>query len=321
MKKVLLILFVIASVAKQSHSQTNVYHPFPDSNAVWINEKVTCLDWQSNPPCISSMDYHLYYYFLKGDTTVGTNVYHKIYRIDSSAVASMGGFLGGIREDANRKIFLTDFSTAEKLLYDFSSTNIGDTIVRSSYLCFGIISSIDSVQLDNGQWRKRYTTTACGWPSQISYVIEGIGSNYDLIQGPNSGEYVSWSLRCFHQNNSLVYIYDTASTASCYMNYLHTGIDEQQNKFSFLISPNPFSTQTTLQANRNLQNATLTVYNSFGQEVKQIKNISSQSITLQRDNLPSGLYFIRLTIPSTNGGGTQGGGDDVATSKLIISDN
>jgi hypothetical protein len=55
--------------------------------------------------------------------------------------------------------------------------------------------------------------------------------------------------------------------------------------------------------------------------VKQIKNISSQSITLQRDNLPSGLYFIRLTIPSTNGGGTQGGGDDVATSKLIISDN
>jgi len=59
--------------------------------------------------------------------------------------------------------------------------------------------------------------------------------------------------------------------------------------------PNPFSTQVTLQIDKKLQCATITVYNTFGQQVKQINNISGQSVTLKRDNLPSGLYFIKLT--------------------------
>jgi CubicO group peptidase (beta-lactamase class C family) len=61
------------------------------------------------------------------------------------------------------------------------------------------------------------------------------------------------------------------------------------------IYPNPFSSETTLQVNKNLKVATLTVYNSFGQTVKQIKNISGETITFSRDNLSSGLYFIQLT--------------------------
>jgi D-alanyl-D-alanine carboxypeptidase len=62
-----------------------------------------------------------------------------------------------------------------------------------------------------------------------------------------------------------------------------------------IISPNPFSMQTTLRTDNALQNATLTVYNSSGQTVKQIKNINGQTVVLLRDNLASGLYFIRLT--------------------------
>lgn len=64
------------------------------------------------------------------------------------------------------------------------------------------------------------------------------------------------------------------------------------------VYPNPFSTQTTLQTDKIFKDAILTVYNSFGQLVKQIKNISGQTITLQRDNLSSGLYFILLTQDS-----------------------
>ena len=67
----------------------------------------------------------------------------------------------------------------------------------------------------------------------------------------------------------------------------------QPNLFS--LYPNPFSTETTLQTDQFLKDAILTVYNSFGQQVKQIKNISGQTIIFQRDNLPSGLYFVRLT--------------------------
>ena len=62
----------------------------------------------------------------------------------------------------------------------------------------------------------------------------------------------------------------------------------------FNIYPNPFSTHTIFQTDLFLKNATLMVENCFGQTVKQIKNINGETITLYRDNLPNGLYFIRL---------------------------
>ncbi len=61
------------------------------------------------------------------------------------------------------------------------------------------------------------------------------------------------------------------------------------------IYPNPFSTQTNLQINKELQFATIIVYNAFEYQVKQINNITGQSVIIPRDNLPDGLYFIKLT--------------------------
>jgi len=88
------------------------------------------------------------------------------------------------------------------------------------------------------------------------------------------------------------------------------------DNYSVKIYPNPFSMQTTLRTDKFFKDATLTVYNSFGQQVKQIKNISGQTVTLFRDNLASGLYFVRLTTPSPSG---EGWGE--VTEKLVITDN
>ena len=78
----------------------------------------------------------------------------------------------------------------------------------------------------------------------------------------------------------------------------------------FKIFPNPFSTQTTLLTNTPLHNATIIVDNYFGQTVKQITNISSQSIIFQRGNLPSGLYFLHLLQDNNT----------IMTAKIIITD-
>lgn len=75
-------------------------------------------------------------------------------------------------------------------------------------------------------------------------------------------------------------------------------------------SPNPFSIETTFHTEHLLKNATLIVCNYFGQIVKQIKNISGESITLTRDNLPNGLYFVQLIEENRI----------VAVSKLVIND-
>ena len=65
------------------------------------------------------------------------------------------------------------------------------------------------------------------------------------------------------------------------------------NHISFI--PNPFSTLTTLHTNNDLRNATLTIYNSSGQTVRQEKNIYGKSFVLHRDNLQNGIYFYQLS--------------------------
>ena len=98
-------------------------------------------------------------------------------------------------------------------------------------------------------------------------------------------------------------------TLQCYLG--NPTIENEIINTRFNIYPNPFSTQTTLQTGDLFKNATLTVYNCFGQAVKEIKNINGQGVTLQRDNLPSGLYFIRLMQEDKT----------FATEKVIITDN
>jgi uncharacterized delta-60 repeat protein len=89
------------------------------------------------------------------------------------------------------------------------------------------------------------------------------------------------------------------------------GIDEladENNKIN--IYPNPFSNTTTVITKVELNNATLAVYNSFGQPVKQFENISSNTLIFNRDNLPAGLYFIQLSQDNRI----------IKTDKLVIMD-
>jgi hypothetical protein len=59
------------------------------------------------------------------------------------------------------------------------------------------------------------------------------------------------------------------------------------------IYPNPFSGEATFQTSEILKDASVIVYNSHG-AVKEIENISGQTFTFERENLRSGLYWIKL---------------------------
>jgi len=89
------------------------------------------------------------------------------------------------------------------------------------------------------------------------------------------------------------------------------GVNEiPEQELAVSIFPNPFSLQTTLQTDHYFYDATLTVYNSFGQLVKETKNISGYAVTVFRDNLPNGLYFIQLTES----------GKIISSQKVVITD-
>lgn len=89
-----------------------------------------------------------------------------------------------------------------------------------------------------------------------------------------------------------------------------TDINEINYSVQLRISPNPFDNETIISLSNNLENSSLIVYNSIGEEVKKMDNLRGTSIIFKRDNLPAGLYFVRLSQ----------GEKIFALSKLIIID-
>lgn len=83
------------------------------------------------------------------------------------------------------------------------------------------------------------------------------------------------------------------------------------SNFHIKVFPNPFTSSTHIELGKISPNLSLVVENVFGQKVKQLEPFSGQTITLTRDNLPSGLYFLRLITQE---------GKVMAAEKLLIVD-
>lgn len=152
----------------------------------------------------------------------------------------------------------------------------------------------------------------------IGYYIDNSGGTYTIINTIDGG--ASWTnqligtgiwLNAFHYINPITaFAVGDSGTIYKTINGGGVGIQEAQPTQNINIYPNPFSSSTTLLTDKIFKDATLKVYNLCGQTVKQIDNLSGQTIVLHRDNLPSGLYFIRLTQDNKI----------IATKKLVITD-
>jgi len=94
------------------------------------------------------------------------------------------------------------------------------------------------------------------------------------------------------------YAYQSTSNACIQAGQTTLGLTHL-NENTFSIFPNPFTSSTTIQTSSNLSNASITISNAYGQTVKRVENISGQSVSLSRDDLPIGLYFIELTDENT----------------------
>ena len=151
----------------------------------------------------------------------------------------------------------------------------GDTISDNKYVSSGYLGLSESVP-------------GCG----ISYIDPTWIKSYDQYVGvrdsSTSGIQYGW-IRVNVTSYQTVLIKDFSLGTPL------TGVIQILVSNRLNIYPNPISTQTTLQSDFPLNNATLTLQDCFGQTVKEIKNISGKTITLFRDNLPNGVYFLRLT--------------------------
>lgn len=161
-------------------AQSNKYHAFPDSNAVWRVDGNDC-----NMGGIYSSSYQ---YTIQGDTIIGLYSYHKIYL---SGMVSQpcqppiysNSYFCGLRQDTiSKKVYFARPGYSDTVLYDFN-LHIGDTIHSlychwnrpSGYQNRLIINSIDSV-LVGAFYHKRFNTN-----SPPSAIIEGVGGSFGLF--------------------------------------------------------------------------------------------------------------------------------------------
>ncbi len=311
MKKSTFILITLVLTSIVGQAQTNVYHQFPDSNVQWSGTI-----WYKSS--MTTVTYDSYSLIISGDTTIGSFVYHKLYKSGnvytppgppSSTYYYNNLYAGAFRQDIpNRKVYLNK-SGVDTLAYDFN-LNVGDTLKTCLTGFSGAVRiySIDSVLVGN-KYHKAFNTGCINTSGTGGYykIIEGIGSMFGAFE----------SIFCpFEMGSDLYCVRIGATTAwalsSQYNCDLGASIPDNFIKTNkVVISQNPFSNETTLTFKTVLNKVNLIIYNSAGQVVKQIKNIYGQTYILNRENLETGIYFLRVLENN----------DVVATEKFIITDN
>lgn len=152
-------------------------------------------------------------------------------------------------------------------------------------------------------FRENYLST----PNFISVKLANLMDSINILVSQNKVEWqfipevvTKWK----NNYNSQPFIMD------CNLNLL-TSILENNNEANQLsIYPNPFNAFSTIQFNHSLYNAELNIYNIYGQIIKTINRISGNEIKIDRDNLPSGIYFVCVTQDNKT----------ISTEKLIITE-
>jgi Secretion system C-terminal sorting domain len=195
----------------------------------------------------------------------------------------------------------------DTLLYDYNMET-GDTISQYGYNW--TVSEVDEIETNAGP-RKRITLLA--HHSFSNYVkqiwIEGMGTNKHPFypQQNMTAPFLSGSggtmiyIDCVYQNEAHVF-----GNGDCASMLSTTYAAEGGQKVVF--SPNPVATELTIDSQSALQNASLKIYNTQGQLVKEVSNFSGKKLTVRREKLCSGLYLAQLFEE----------GKLIKTSKLVV---
>lgn len=197
-----------------------------------------------------------------------------------------------LREDVVGKKVYKLLNGNEILLYDFS-LQISDNITLADGQNYQV-QSITNINVNGGQRRQFYLRNL-DLPGWDEYWVEGVGrKTHPLLARNEIFSDPEFYLLCSYQVGINIFnlgIAEGGSSINCALS-----IEEQNNllkKISF--APNPFDNELIITSQTSLNNSTIKVFNSIGQNVREIKNINGESYSLKRENLIKGLYLIQIS--------------------------
>jgi Secretion system C-terminal sorting domain len=292
-------------------ANAQTYHPVLETNKYWD------VLGEGYPTGICSVTYGNRF-FISGDTTFQGKKYDVIrsYAILSNqeffcppfyvdTVPEDNSFNFYLREDTETKSLFRYPSVlpgdSEELLFDFKS-KVGDTIYYGTYPV-GVISSIDSIQLLNGEFRRAFYQSHCMGCDSFPYAVEGIGLITGFTIIPPVCECGS-QLVCVKKNNIPIFSNPFLGNNSC---YFFAGIPETEKK-KVEISPNPAEDYFRINIGNEISlPLKLSIYNTEGKRVRYFE-LQNHEASIDISRLSVGMYIISLSNANLS-----------LTKKLIIS--
>jgi hypothetical protein len=300
----LTVLMVLTITSARVNAQA--YQPFPTDDATW--EVVRC-HYFFQPGW-----YDHYEITMDGsDTLYDGNTYKQLHIVQHLAHGAFDSiyakeFFGGIRE-VNQQVYLFQtwgtIDTTDHLIYDFTSTNVGDTIYTSamhgppSNLFGHVVMSTDSV-LVGSQYHKRLFLQDPNSAWNTEYWIEGVGSSWGL---PFASFWSitdnSYDLTCFYETQQLMYTNPSPTFGFC--NSIPTFTCDPivteiatSSLAEILVDlyPNPAGNMVTLDLNtEESSDLTVTIYSAMGTIVKT-QTLLQNHTQLNIEDLTNGIYVV-----------------------------
>ena len=270
-------------------AQSSIYHPFPDSNAVW-NEEYDFFDHYPSPISIDN-----YSIAISGDTMINGLQYHKLITpyvqhqyIPPHFIGPLvpTGYRGAFRQDtvARMVYFVASGDSSETVLYDFNM-GIGDTILDQTN-CAVTVYSMDSI-LIGSDYRKRWNIA--GSIQGPFEIIEGMGSSIGLLKTwLCDGDGFKNYLICFQQNG--VTRWPSPSSTPCHL--INTTEEPISQNRLYTLSPNPFHEYSMIVTYAAFDQ--LEIFNSLGVRVR-CQKVDSGELIIERTSLPAGMYYFHLS--------------------------
>lgn len=197
-----------------------------------------------------------------------------------------------LRRDSLGRIYERSISQSlaeENLLYDFN-LELGDIIQPWDWdICTAQVVGIDSVELQNGEMRKRleFEYLEIYFGPENAFWIEGIGSGHGL-EYPLACyfDYIS-SLLCYYENGEK--LYDANPDANCLVTFTTINTEEATAPSLARIFPNPSTGLVFLDTEHTLHQVQL-----WTAQGALLQTLPGNVREIDLSVYPAGIYFLRL---------------------------
>jgi len=229
---------------------------------------------------------------IQGDTVINKHKY-QLFNFQTGTSNSSGTSL--IRQENKRIYMLSTNNQEEYLLYDFNVKK-GDTIhstAQGGYISrLPIVTDVDTVQLYNGEYRKRIKIFSDIW-------IEGIGSIYgfdyptkDFVTCDCNS---SFELISFAREKTLTfYNSELCASFNCCQGVIEDIKNIEEQKKIFDINPNPTKEIITIKFASYIENSNFELFDLQGNIVFKEK-IHETNNSFYLNQLSNGIYFYRIS--------------------------